>query len=95
MNHINELTYPLVDDYYRPNLLPPPEPIIGIWGQQRRQYLREHRCGFYTGMLLSGTLFDHLTEIDAQAQEMLSQLSSRLAVSEGVTEELKIRDQME
>ena len=95
MNHTNELTYTLVGDYYLPNLLPPVVPEVGIWGQRRRTYLREHRRGIYTGMLLAGTLDAHLTEIDAQAQELLSLLSTRLAASEGVTEGLKAVDQME
>lgn len=95
MNQTTELTYTLIGDYYLPNLLPPSASEIGIWGQRRRWYLREHRSGIYTGMLLTGTLDAHLTEIDAQAQEMLSLLISRLAAAEGVTEDLKANDQME
>lgn len=95
MNPATELTYTLVGDYHLPNLLPPSESEIGIWGQRRRRYLREHRSGIYTGMLLAGTLDAHLTEIDAQAQEMLSLLTARLAAAVGVTEGLKAVDQME
>ena len=90
-----KLTYTRIGDYDLPNLLPPPEPQIGIWGQRRRRYLREHRSALYTGMLLAGTLGTHLAQIDEQAQEMLSRISARLATAEGVTEELKARDQME
>ena len=90
-----KLTYTRIGDYDLPNLLPPPEPQIGIWGQRRRRYLREHRSGLYTGMLLAGTLGTHLAQIDEQAQEMLSRISARLAAAEGVTEELKAQDQME
>ena len=95
MNQTNELTYTLVGDYYLPNLLPPKKAKIGIWGQRRRRYLREHRSGIYTGMLLAGTLDAHLTEIDTQAQELLSLMATRLAAAEGVTEVLKANDQME
>ena len=95
MNQTTELTYTLVGDYYLPNLLPPQEPEVGIWGQRRRRYLQEHCIGIYTGMLLAGTLDAHLTEIDVQAQEMLSLIATRLAAAEGVTEELKANDQME
>ena len=90
-----KLTYTRIGDYDLPNLLPPPEPQIGIWGQRRRRYLREHRSGIYTGMLLAGTLGSHLAQIDEQAQEMLTRISARLAAAEGVTEELKAQDQME
>ena len=90
-----KLTYTRIGDYDLPNLLPPPEPQIGIWGQRRRRYLREHRSGIYTGMLLAGTLGTHLVQIDVEAQEMLARISARLAAAEGVTEELKAQDQME
>ena len=69
MNPATELTYTLVGDYYLPNLLPPSESVIGIWGQRRRRYLREHHNGIYTGMLLVGTLNAHLAQINTQAQE--------------------------
>ena len=95
MNPVTKLTYTLIGDYYLPNLLPPSASEIGIWGQRRRRYLQKHCIGIYTGMLLAGTLDAHLTEIDAQAQEMLSHLTARLAAAEGVTEELKANDQME
>ena len=95
MNPANELTYTLVGDYHLPNLLPPKKAKIGIWGQRRRRYLREHHNGIYTGMLLVGTLNAHLAQINTQAQEMLSGISDRLAAVEGVTEELKARNQME
>ena len=35
----------------------------------RRRYLREHRGGIYTGMLLTGKLDEHLKEIGDTAQE--------------------------
>ena len=95
MNHATEVTHTLVGDYYLPNLLPPSASEIGIWGQRRRRYLREHRSGIYTGMLLARTLDAHLTEIDAQAQEMLSLMTARLAAAEGVTEDQKASDQLE
>ena len=45
-------------------------------------------------MLLSGKLNAHLEEIDRQAKEMLSQLVRQMADAEGITEQLKARDQM-
>ena len=95
MNPAIELTDTLVGDYYLPNLLPQQEFEVGIWGQWRRRYLREHCSGIYTGMLLAGTLGAHLAQIDEQAQEMLSRISAHLTAAEGVTEELKAQDQME
>ena len=88
-------TYRREGDYLIPNL-EAPEPVpLGIWGQRRRRYLRVHRNGLYTGMLLSGSLDSHLAQIDVQAQEMLTSLVTQMANAEGVTEELKANDQME
>ena len=88
-------TYRRKGDYLLPDLVAPESIPIGIWGQRRRRYLREHRNGIYTEMLLAGTLNAHLAQIDAQAQEMLSQITSRLVTAEGVTGELKAQNQTE
>lgn len=88
-------TYRWEGDYLIPNLDLPETVPVGIWGQRRRRYLREHRNGIYTGMLLAGTLNTHLKQIDAQAQELLSRVSRELATAEGVTEKLKETNQVE
>lgn len=94
MNPASELAYTRIGDYYLPNLLPPPEPQIGIWGQRRRDYLRNERNPIYTGMLLSGSLNTHLEEIDRQANELFSQTVTNLALQEGATEQLKAVEQI-
>ena len=94
MNHATELNYTRVGDYFLPNLLPPPEPQVGIWGQRRRDYLRRARNGIYIGMLLAGSLNRHLEEIDQQAEVLYSQTVTTLAHAEGATEHLKATDQM-
>ena len=88
------LTYHWDGDYLIPDLAPPPAPCIGIWGERRRQYLLKNRKPLYTAMLLSGKLNAHLEEIDCQAKEMLDLLTIQMARTEGVTEELKARNQM-
>ena len=45
-------------------------------------------------MLLDGSLNDHLEEIDRQANEMMERLTAQMAQAEGVTEQLKAKDQM-
>ena len=94
MNHATELTYTRVGDYNLPNLPPPPDPKVGVWGQRRWDYLRRNRNGMYTGMLLAGTLNRHLEEIDQQAEVLYSQTVTPLAHAEGATEHLKATDQM-
>ena len=92
---MSEITYHREGDYLLPDLIPPESPRIGIWGMRRRDFLRKHHDGIYTGLLLSGKLNAHLEEIDRAASEMFDLLVKQYAESQGVTEELKARDQME
>jgi len=48
----------------------------------------------YANLKTTGKLNEHLADIDRQAYEMLSLLTSQMAQAEGVTEELKALDQM-
>lgn len=68
---------------------------IGIWGQRRRCYLKANRQPIYTALFLGGELDCHLSEIDAQAEAMFLQLVKQLAKREGITEQLKAKNQME
>lgn len=90
-----KITYHHEGDYLLPDLLPPETPKIGIWGMRRKRFLREHKDGIHTAMLLSGTLNAHLEEIDRAASEMLDRLIRQSADREGVTEQLKTEDHME
>ncbi len=92
---MNELTYHREGDYLLPDLIPPETPRIGIWGMRRREFLRKHHGGIYTGLLLNGKLNAHLEEIDHSANVMLDLLMKQYAERECVTEELKAQDQME
>lgn len=81
-------------DYILPNLSVPELSTIGIWGQRRRRSLKEHHQTLYIALLLSGKLNSHLSEIDAQAKAMFSQLVQQLAEQEGITEQQKVDNQM-
>ena len=87
-------TYHQEGDYLIPDLVPPPAPRIGIWGERRRRYLLKNREPLYTAMLLSSKLNAHLEEVDRQAEEMLFQLVDQMTRAEGVTEQLKAANQM-
>ena len=89
-----ELTYRMQGDFRLPNLIPPESPKVGKYGMLRHSYLRRHREGLYTGMLMEGTLNAHLEEVDREANRMLEQLTQQMAQEQGVTEELKAKDQM-
>lgn len=89
------ITYTQVGDYLLPNLIPPESPKVGRWGMLRHSYLRNHREGICTGMLMNGTLNAHLEEVDRRADEMEQRLISQLTQQEGITEQLKAENQLE
>ena len=67
---------------------------VGIWGQRHYQYLKENKPSVIGVMRLNGNLISYLQSVDEQADEMCFQLVQQLAKQEGVTEDLKRRDQM-
>ena len=87
-------TYRQEGDYLLPDIEVPESPQIGSWGQWRLQYLRISTNVLYMTMLMSGTLKDHLEEVDRSAEEMLYRLVEQLKRQEGVTEELKANEQL-
>lgn len=95
-NEKNGISYTLHGDYYLPDLTLPPEEKqpIGIWGQQHLQYLRQNKQVVYTILLTSGKLNGYLANVDKQAEEMFSRLVDQMAEREGITEKLKMENQM-
>jgi len=91
----NGLDYVLVGDYYIPTLrLTEESRPIGHWGRRRKAYLEEARPALYCSLLLSGKLWTHLADVDEQAQERLDLIMEQMKAAEGVTEELKARNQL-
>lgn len=90
------IRYERQGDYYLPCLAPPQSDgrSIGIWGQRRARYLKEHRKILYYNLLTSGKLHDHLADVNEEAAEMFDRLVKQLSEKEGVTEQLKVQDQM-
>ena len=67
---------------------------VGIWGQRHYQYLKENKPSVIGVMRMKGTLNSYLQQVNEQADEMCFQMVKQLAKKEGITEELKCRDQM-
>ena len=88
-------TYRQEGDYLLPDIELPESPQIGIWGQRRLQYLRTNKRVLYTTMLMDGKLKDHLEEVDKSANEIFKQLTTQMKLHEGITEELKVNNQLE
>ena len=89
-------TYTMQGDYRLPNLTLPAEDErpIGVWGQCRLRYLKQHHKVLYYNLLTSGKLHYHLADIEEQAQTFFSRLVKEYAEKGGVTEQLKATDQM-
>ena len=88
-------TYTMQGDYRLPNLTLPAEEErpIGVWGQRRLRYFKQHHKVLYYNLLTSGKLNSHLADIEKQAQSLFSRLVKEYAEKEGVTEQLKATDQ--
>jgi hypothetical protein len=92
----NGLSYTLHGDYYLPDLeINEEEPTYGKYGIMRKQFLKEHRSGRYQYLVLTGKLTKHLNQTDKEVREKVEMLMEQMAEQWGVTEELKIQDQME
>lgn len=91
-----EIAYKQAGDYLIPDLTLPcqPEKPLGKCGRMRMNYLKEHRSGLYTVMLLNGTLMDHLHEVDKAAYMRLEQMMPEMMGKADITEELKANDPM-
>ena len=60
----------------------------------QKQFLKEHRSAKYQYLLLTGKLTEHLNQIDQESREQVEMLMEQMAEKQGVTEELKVRNQM-
>ena len=91
----NGMGYTLHGDYYLPDLvLREEEPTYGKYGMLRKQFLKEYRSARYQYLLLTGKLNEHLNQTDQEAREQVEMLMKQMAEKKGVTEELKVQDQM-
>ena len=90
------ITYTEVNGYLIPNLALPeqPEGDIGKYGRARLAFLREHKSVLHMQMMAQGTLWNHLLEIQQTADERMERIVEQMMAAQGVTEDLKSRDQM-
>ena len=78
MNSRN-VTYSTVGDYQLPNLiLNQPRKPLGKYGRLRRTYLKDHRPVLYNTMLLNGSLYPHLMEVEQTAESQMQQTMKQL-----------------
>ena len=91
----NGIEYARDGDYYIPNLKAPEGTYnIGRYGKLHSIFIKEDRPAFYSMKMLNGTWLAYLEEIDTTAKEMVDKLIKDMVVKQGITEELKAKDQM-
>lgn len=93
----NNIPYHREGDYFVPDLCLPKQPDghIGKYGGLRLNYLKNLDIPFYTELLISGTLKQHLLDIDRDASNKVNLLIKSFAVGKNVNELLKEHHQME
>ena len=92
----NGIDYILVGDYYIPDLkLPEEDRPIGRYGRLHREYLKQEHPARYSSLILTGKLWTYLADLNEQAEERLDLIMEQMKAAEGVTEELKARNQLE
>ena len=92
----NGIDYVLVDDYYIPDLkLPEENRPIGRYGRRHQDYLKQEHPAQYSFLILTGKLWTYLADLNEQAEERLDLIIEQMKAAEGVTEELKARNQLE
>ena len=89
-------TYRQCGDYLIPEIsLPNTETThIGKYGRMRQRYLKEHRGVLYNAMILDGTLWSHLAEVDKICKDRMDVLILGMKEKWGITEDLKAHDPM-
>ena len=97
MANKTKITYRQVGDFKIPNIILPPEQAnvtVGKWGMMHKNYLEHNKRGLFMLMVTKCTLWPYLADIDRQANEMYDLLIELMKKAEGVTEELKEKDQL-
>ena len=89
---MTEITYTTVNGVQLPNLSLPETQPLGKYGRLRQRYLKEHRPVLWNSLLLTGRLYEHLSEIEEAAQARIDLMLPKLAEAAGATEALKAAD---
>ena len=92
----NGIDYILIGDYYIPDLkLPEENRPIGRYGRLHREYLKQEHPARYSSLILTGKLWTYLADLNEQAEKRRDLIIEQMKAAEGVTEELKARNQLE
>ena len=91
----NGIEYVKCGDYYIPNLKAPEGTYnIGKYGRLHSIFIKENRPTIYSMKMPNGTWLAYLEEINTTAKEMLNNLIKDMAIKQGITEDIKAKDQI-
>ena len=79
MNMSSNLSYTQTGDYLLPNLtLHQPKTPLGKYGRMRLNFLKQQHPVLYHTMLLNGSLYPHLMEVEQTAESQMQQTMAQL-----------------
>ena len=91
----NGIEYVRDGNYYIPNLKAPEGKFdISKYGRLHSIFIKENRPCLYSMKILNGTWLAYLEEIDTTAKGMVDKHVKYMVIKQGITEELKSKDQM-
>ena len=92
------ITYHKEGDYLIPDLIMEKSNStynVGKYWHLRNNFLKEHKRGLYTELMINGTLTEHLIDIDKTATARVNNIIDKLAKAENINEYLKQSNQLE
>lgn len=95
---MKEITYHKEGDYLIPDIIvenAKKDHHIGKYGHLRLKYIKEHKRGLYTELLMTGELPDHIVDVDINANKKVQSIIKELAKKENIDENLKQNNQLE
>ena len=98
-NSRRKLEYHIENDYLIPNIAMKNNNLgnyqIGKYGYLRLEYLKKYKRGYYTELMLEGTLPEHIVAIDKETNMQVNNIVKNLAKANNVDEILKQNNQFE
>ena len=92
-NSRRKLEYHIENDYLIPNIAMKNNNLgnyqIGKYGYLRLEYLKKYKRGYYTELMLEGTLPEHIVAIDKETNMQVNNIVKNLAKANNVDEMLK------
>ena len=98
-NSRRKLEYHIENDYLIPNIAIKNNNLVNYqivkYGYLRLEYLKKYKRGYYTELMLEGTLAEHIVAIDEEANLQVNNIVKNLAKANNVDEILKQNNQFE